>query len=196
MLFFCLPETLFVRETREGYPDVPNPIMNRMKPWGIHHPDRHLRPIDFARPVQMLYYFPVVFVGMYAAVAFTLGSVAPAQTVSALFKTYYGWASARTGLTLSLSTTIGGVLGEFVAGPVTDILVRRGRKRTGKLHHEERLKAMIPGVILLPIGLLIFGFCIKNYTAESSYVGAAVALAVRRINQHAVGKKRTSTNAL
>lgn len=42
----------------------------------------------------------------------------PAQTVSALFRTYYKWASARTGVALSVSTTIGGVLGEVVSGPV------------------------------------------------------------------------------
>jgi hypothetical protein len=42
----------------------------------------------------------------------------PAQTVSALFRTYYKWGSARTGVALSVSTTIGGVLGEVVSGPV------------------------------------------------------------------------------
>lgn len=49
-------------------------------------------------------------------------SVMPAQTVSALFRTYYKWGSARTGVALSVSTTIGGVLGEIVSGPV---IVRR-----------------------------------------------------------------------
>ena len=37
---------------------------------------------------------------------------------------------------------------------------------------------MIPGVILLPIGLLAFGFCIHNYQANASYVGAATSLAI------------------
>ena len=62
-------------------------------------------------------------VAFYAGVAFTLGSVMPAQTVSvrstptvpcvpfflthsqALFRTYYGWNSAHTGVALSVSTT-------------------------------------------------------------------------------------------
>ena len=108
MIFFCMPETLYVRGTASGYPEVSDPIKRRLAPWGVRHPDRKLRLADFARPLQMFKYFPIVFVGFYTSVAFTLGSVGPAQTVSALFKTYYGWASARTGLTLSLSTTIGG----------------------------------------------------------------------------------------
>jgi hypothetical protein len=55
----------------------------------------------------------------------------------------------------------------------------KSRKRTGHIHPEVRLKAMIPGVLLLPCGLLIFGFCIHNYHAASSYVGACAGMAVR-----------------
>lgn len=119
MLFFCLPETLYVRGTAEGYPEVANPILHRMKPWGIRHPGRKLKAVQFIYPLKMLKYFPIVLQAWFTAVVFTLGSVMPALTGSALFKTFYGWKSARTGLALTLSTTIGGVLGEIIAGPVT-----------------------------------------------------------------------------
>ena len=119
MLLAFLPETLYVRGTNITYPEGSDTIARRMKPWGIRHPGRKLHAIAFIRPFQMLRYFPIVFVGFYTAVAFTLGSVGPAQTSSALFRTFYKWKSARTGLALSLSSTIGGVLGEVIAGPVT-----------------------------------------------------------------------------
>lgn len=119
MLFFCLPETLYVRGTEEGYPEVAHPIRHRMKPWGIKHPGRKLKFEHFLYPFRMLRYYPIVFQAWFTAVVFTLGSVMPALTGSALFRTFYGWKSARTGLALSLSTTIGGVLGEIIAGPVT-----------------------------------------------------------------------------
>ena len=38
---------------------------------------------------------------------------------------------------------------------------------------------MYPGAIILPLGLLLFGFCIRYYTAHASYVGACTAIAVR-----------------
>jgi hypothetical protein len=119
MLLLFLPETLFVRGTTHVYAEGADSISKRMMPWGIKHPGRRLHASAFIRPFQMLKYFPIVLVGFYTAVAFTLGSVGPAQTASALFRTFYKWKSARTGLALSLSSTIGGVLGEIIAGPVT-----------------------------------------------------------------------------
>lgn len=59
-----------------------------------------------------------------------------------------------------------------------DRLIARSRKKTGKLHHEQRLLATIPGAILLPLGLLVYGFCIQYNEAKNSYVGACVAMAV------------------
>lgn len=61
---------------------------------------------------------------------------------------------------------------------IQDRLISRSRRRTGKLHHEQRLKAMYPGAIILPLGLLLFGFCIRYNEAHASYVGACTAIAV------------------
>ncbi|KAJ7511591.1 MFS general substrate transporter [Mycena galericulata] len=170
-----LPETLYVR----GLPRVESTgKYHRMRITGARAAGRKLQLIDFARPFQMLKYFPVVVVAWFAAVAFTLGSVMPAQTVSALFRTYYKWASARTGVALSVSTTIGGVLGEVVSGPVIDKLMERSRKRSGRVHPESRLHGMWPAIVLLPAGLLMFGFSIEHHELERSYIGAAVGMAV------------------
>lgn len=119
IILLFLPETLYVRDKASAYAEGSDSIAKRMKPWGIRHPGRRIHAAAFMRPFQMLKYWPIVLVGFYTAVAFTLGSVGPAQTASALFRTFYKWKSARTGLALSLSSTIGGVLGEIIAGPVT-----------------------------------------------------------------------------
>ncbi|KAJ7660368.1 MFS general substrate transporter [Mycena polygramma] len=175
LIVLCLPETLYVR----GLPFIKSTgKYHRLRLTGTRAVGRKLQPIDFARPFQMLKYFPIVVLGWYAAVAFTLGSVMPAQTVSALFRTYYKWGSARTGVALSVSTTIGGVLGEVVSGPVIDKLMERSRKREGHVRPESRLHGMWPAIFLLPAGLLMFGFSIANHELTHSYIGATVGMAV------------------
>ncbi|KAK7063372.1 MFS general substrate transporter [Favolaschia claudopus] len=175
LIIVALPETLYVR----GIPPTePTGKYYRMRITGTKAAHKKLTLIDFARPFQMLKYFPIVVLGFFAAVAFTLGSVMPAQTVSALFRTFYGWGSARTGVALSVSTTVGGVLGEVVSGPVIDKLMERARKREGHVRPEARLHGMWPAIFLLPGGLLIFGFSIANHELKRSYIGAAVGMAV------------------
>ncbi|KAF7347037.1 MFS general substrate transporter [Mycena venus] len=175
LIILAMPETLYVR----GQPPVESPgKYYRMRVTGTKAVGRKLQLVDFARPFQMLKYFPIVVLGWFAAVAFTLGSVMPAQTVSALFHTYYKWGSARTGVALSVSTTIGGVLGEVVSGPVIDKLMERSRKRTGRVRPESRLHGMWPAIFLLPAGLLMFGFSIANHDLKHSYIAATVGMAI------------------
>ncbi|KAJ7761199.1 MFS general substrate transporter [Mycena maculata] len=175
LIVVALPETLYVR----GLPHVKSTgKYHRLRITGTKAVGRKLQLIDFARPFQMLKYINVVVVAWFAAVAFTLGSVLPAQTVSALFRTFYHWGSARTGVALSVSTTIGGVLGEIVSGPVIDKLMERSRKREGRVHPESRLHGMWPAIFLLPAGLLMFGFSIENHELKHSYIGATVGMAV------------------
>ncbi|KAJ7225197.1 major facilitator superfamily domain-containing protein [Mycena rebaudengoi] len=156
LIVIGLPETLYVR----GLAHVPSTgKYHRLRITGTKAPGKHLRLVDFARPFQMLRFFPVVVVAMFAAVAFTLGSVMPAQTVSALFRTYYHWASARTGVALSVSTTIGGVLGEVVSGPVIDKLMERSRKREGHVRFAVQM-------ITTPI----IAYCVDCYKPQSAEV--------------------------
>lgn len=99
--------------------------------------------------------------------------------MQALFHTYYGWNSAHTGVALSVSTTVGGVLGEIMAGQVTDKLMRSARKHAnGQVKPESRLHAMWSGLISMPIGLVIFGAMIRFHSVENSWVGACIAIGV------------------
>ncbi|KAF7378204.1 MFS general substrate transporter [Mycena sanguinolenta] len=197
LIIVALPETLYIRGT--GAPPVKSPSRyHRMRITGTRAPGRTLQLVDFVRPFQMLKYFPVVTLGWFAAVAYTLGaqvlipildhssdslalslfSVMPSQTVSALFRTYYKWGSAHTGIALSVSTTIGGILGEIVSGPDIDKLMERSRKREGHVCPESRLHGMWPAIILLPTGLLMFGFSITHHELTHSYIGVTVSMAL------------------
>ncbi|KAF7377410.1 MFS general substrate transporter [Mycena sanguinolenta] len=152
----ALPETLYIRGT--GAPPAKPPSRyHRMRITGTRIPGRTLHLVDFARPFQI---------------------VMPSQTVSALFRTYYKWGSARTGIALSVSTTIGGFLGEIVSGPVIDKLMERSRKREGRVRPESRLHGMWPAIILLPGGLLMFGFSITHHELVHSYIGVTVSMAL------------------
>ncbi|KAJ6556439.1 hypothetical protein B0H19DRAFT_1235573 [Mycena capillaripes] len=183
-----MPETLYVR----GQPPVESPgKYYRMRVTGTKAVDRKLQLIDFARAFQI----DGIFIYFWQAEVLAdrgtrlVRSVMPAQTVSALFRTYYKWGLARTGVALSVSTTIGGVLGEIVSGPVIDKLMDRSRKRTGRpsprdaysqSHNiiQSRLHGMWPTIFFLPAGLLMFGFSIANHDLEHSYIGATVGMAV------------------
>ncbi|KAF8202617.1 MFS general substrate transporter [Mycena galopus ATCC 62051] len=161
LIIVALPETLYAR----GFPPVKSTgKYHRLRITGARVGDRKLLLIDFWRPFQM----------------YVLSYVMPAQTVSALFRTYYKWGSARTGVALSVSTFVGGVLGEIVSGPVIDKLMERARKREGHvlLISEFRLHGMWPAIFLLPAGLLMFGFSIANHELKHSYIGTTVGMAL------------------
>ncbi|KAJ7463674.1 MFS general substrate transporter [Mycena latifolia] len=162
LIVIGLPETLYAR----GLPPAESTgKYHRLRVTGTRAVGRKLQLLDFARPFQMH--------------VFILGRVGGIlTTVSGLFRTYYKWGSARTGVALSVSTTIGGVLGEFVSGPIIDKLMERSRKREGRVRPESRLHGMWPAIFLLPAGLLMFGFCIEHHALKNSYVGATVGMAI------------------
>ncbi|GAA5902684.1 hypothetical protein JCM5296_001257 [Sporobolomyces johnsonii] len=170
VILFCLPETLFVRTIDHSLEK--RPILSRLALF--RRPQRKLLLASFARPFQMLAYPPVVIVALYAGIAFTFGSVLPAQSWSAVAKKYYHWKSAKTGISLSVTTTVGGILGEIFSGPIIDRMMTKSRLRSGGAYAAEtRLKGMVLGAFLLPVGLLIYGWTVEKY-----YYGACIGAAV------------------
>lgn len=86
---------------------------------------------------------------------FTIETVIPD-----LFATTYGFASWQTGLSY-LGAGMGNILGSFVSGRVSDYLLKRARqKRGGAPKAEDRLtiNAWPGGVVLVPFGVLMFGW--------------------------------------
>ncbi len=113
----------------------------------------------------MLKYPSVLFCFIYYSYAFGIGTVLFAVTGAAAFGKIYHFDVAQVGMAIGLSTTIGSVIGELAAGPVSDrILYLFMKRNNGRISSEARLTATWPGAFLLPVGVIIEGVCLKYKT--------------------------------
>ncbi|EXJ67771.1 uncharacterized protein A1O5_09117 [Cladophialophora psammophila CBS 110553] len=177
--FFSLPETLYIRK-RSVSASKPNVVK-----LPTEHPPRFTKEVYFSRlqlysnipeirlrlnqfvlpALKMIKYPSVLFPALYYATMYGFASILPAVTVAAIFTEFFHWNTLTIGLTFGASLTIGGILGECVSGWVVDRMVKRERKRLGRDPEPEvRLKAIWMGEIIVPAGLLIYGFCLQYRT--------------------------------
>jgi MFS family permease len=140
--------------------------MKGLRLWS-HYPELTLRANQFVLPsIKMAKYPSVIFPAIYYATQYGFGSILPAVTVTVIFTDFFKWNTLDIGLGYGLALTIGGSLGELAAGWVVDYIVKRERRRLGGRdpEPEARLKAIWTGEILVPAGLLIYGFCLQYHT--------------------------------
>ncbi|KAK3066227.1 hypothetical protein LTR53_017515 [Teratosphaeriaceae sp. CCFEE 6253] len=164
VIFFCLPETLYVRSpSRTPSVERPRlglrPYLHQLMPWTTH-PDLKLRATDFVLPnLKMLKYPSVIFPALYYASQYGFASILPAVTVASIFKEFFHWDTLQIGLAYGGSLTIGSFLGELCAGWVVDAIVKREKRKLGGRDPEPevRLRAIWTGEVLVPTGLLIYG---------------------------------------
>lgn len=176
-----LPETLYVRNMdNELSPSAPpdrrestaaplalKAYVTRLRPYAGPFPGMKLRLADFVWPALRTAQYPsVLFPAAYYAAQYGFGSILPAVTVAAIFRERFGWDTLEIGLAYGAALTVGGVLGESVSGVILDGIVKRARHRLGGVNPapEARLQAIWTGAILLPLGLLIYGFTIEYRT--------------------------------
>jgi multidrug resistance protein len=167
-----LPETLYVRDMnnltrtvneRENIDLTTRVYTSRLKPY-TSFPDLKLKLNQFIWPtLRMAKYPSVLFPAIYYAAQYGFGSILPAVTVAAIFSETFHWDTLEIGLAYGGALTIGGVLGEVVSGVVLDHVIKRARHRSGGQNPEPeiRLKAVWSGAVLLPVGLLIYGFTLQ-----------------------------------
>lgn len=177
-----LPETLYTRGQQNDKATSSSSsfsYLSRLRPFPVHprHRRRRLRARDFVRPALRTARNPcVLFPAAYYAAQYGFGSILPAVTVAAIFSERFGWDTLAIGLAYGGALTVGGVLGECVAGPVCDAVVRRAERRLRRrggprggglvlvVEPEARLRAIWTGAVLLPAGLLIYGFAMQYRT--------------------------------
>ncbi|KAJ7628611.1 MFS general substrate transporter [Roridomyces roridus] len=159
MMLFCLPETLYVRGSTPVV--TSRPILRRMGLWNLRPAEKHLKMSDFFNPFIMFTYPTVLLSAFYYSIAFGFSSILPAVTSATLFRLKHKFTTSQTGLALGFGTLIGSTLGELLGGIVIDRTMRLSRKgkEGGEAVPEVRLSGIWVGVIILPIGLLIWGFC-------------------------------------
>jgi hypothetical protein len=137
---------------------------------------RHLQLSDFVRPFQVLRYPSVLLPSLYYAASFPNGSILLIITSVNLFGEIYHHKPQQTGLLLGIPITVGSLIGEIVAGGVSDwISEKRALSRGGYRHPEDRLLTMIPLSVLIPIGIIAEGVCLIRRT---HWIGVAMGLAI------------------
>jgi MFS family permease len=99
--------------------------------------------------------FTVVFEGVVAMIA----SFSIPATLPRLYMEKYGLNAAGTGLVL-MSTGIGSIIGSILGGQLTDRQFRRYKAFRGDFAvSEDRLRSNYSGLVTVPAGLLIYGWC-------------------------------------
>ncbi|PWY86559.1 MFS general substrate transporter [Aspergillus sclerotioniger CBS 115572] len=113
---------------------------------------------DLARPFIMLGTQPIIqLLALYMGFLFGLNHLT-ISTFHSLWREVYHQDDFRASLNY-IAITVGLLGGAEVTGPVNDIIYRhRKRKNHGKDSPEYRIYLMLPSAILLPTGLLLYGW--------------------------------------
>ena len=176
--FFILtvPERLYSRSAERAQRPYGSWLEN-MTMRGKAHSTRSLKPIDFFRPIQMLMYPSVLLPTLYYSVSFGYGSILFIITSANIFAKVYKYKPYQTGVLLGVPLTVGSVVGELVAGGVSDwISERRALARNGVRKSEDRLLALFPAIVLLPLGIILEGVCLTHrMPAMGTGFGSAIA---------------------
>ena len=106
------------------------------------------------------------------------GSIIFVVTSAAIFGKAYRFKPYQTGLLLGVPLTVDSLLGELLAGALSDwTSEKRALKRPNRSRkQEDRLLALFPALILLPLGVIIEGVCIQHKTHWSA-VGLGIGIA-------------------
>ncbi|MCJ1309978.1 hypothetical protein MMC25_003639 [Agyrium rufum] len=167
---------------------------------------------SIVRPLKMLCLSPIVF-GLSLHMAIVYGYLYLLfTTITEVFEINYRFSSGTVGLTF-LGIGIGMFLGLFLAGAMSDKIVTRMAKG-GEMKPEYRLPMMIPGAVVIPMGLFIYGWTaekhvfwiapiigtalvglgliitfmpITTYLVDAFTINAASALAANTVLRSAVG---------
>ncbi|KAI1263179.1 MFS general substrate transporter [Xylariaceae sp. FL1019] len=106
-----------------------------------------------------------VGMGLYLAICFSYLSILNSTNAS-VFQDVYGFSAGTSGL-VYLSTTAGTLVGSLYCSFALDYFLQRGlpyRKRdaTSTPRPENRLVAVIPALIVFPIGVLVYGWALEK----------------------------------
>lgn len=174
-LILAFPETLYSRSVES----LKRPQMSEYQKERLRKKrseSRKMRFSNFTRQFKMLRYPSILLPAIFYAVASGYGSMVFVISSAILFRKTYHFHTWQIGMLLGLPLMIGSVIGEAGAGGFSDwVIRRRAVDRGGKRIAEDRLYAMIPGVILLPLGLLVEAYSIHNRT---HWVGPGLGISI------------------
>jgi len=171
VILLGMPETLYIRDqnrltrtaSEREVAFTPKTYVSRLKLYS-HFPQLKLKWNQFVIPsLKMAKYPSVLFPALYYGAQYGFASILPAVTVASIFSAAFHWNTLEIGLAYGGALSIGGVLGELAAGMVLDRIIKKARHDFAGENPppEVRLKAIWTGALLLPAGLLIYGFTLQ-----------------------------------
>lgn len=173
VITFCLPETLYIRDptrltrvvSEREVDFTPRTYVSRLRLYS-NFPGLKLRWNQFIVPsIKMAKYPSVLFPALYYAAQYGFASILPAVTVASIFSKTFHWNTLEIGLAYGGALSIGSILGEIAGGVVLDAIVNRARHKLGGTNPppEIRLKGIWTGALLVPAGLIIYGFTLQYH---------------------------------
>ncbi|KAJ3288500.1 hypothetical protein HDU79_004812 [Rhizoclosmatium sp. JEL0117] len=136
---------------------------------------------SITRPIIMLFTQPIVMV-IALIMAFVYGVMyIVLSTFSLLFMEKYG-ENTQTSSLHYLALAVGLVIGSQLSGPLLDKISKVLQKKYNTPHKPEyRLPICIPGSVLLPIGLFLYGWAAEN-TLHWIWLDIGIALFAMSVN--------------
>jgi multidrug resistance protein len=117
---------------------------------------------SLSRPIRLLLFHPIVQIqaclsGLIYGILYIVLS-----TFADLWTTNYHESKSISGLHY-ISICLGEMFGAFIGGKILDISFRKmTRRASGEARPEHRIPSMLPGAIITPLGLLMYGWAAQK----------------------------------
>jgi MFS family permease len=174
-VFLTFPETLYLRTIES----IRRPRMSLYQQEFIRKrrlDSQSLTLEHFLRPFKMLRYPSIVLPSLYYSIVSGYANMVFIISSALLFHYFYHFHTWQTGLLMGVPLTLGSWIGEFGAGGFSDwVGERRALRRGGKRVPEDRLWAMLPGVVIAPLGLAVEGV---SFAHRTHWIGAGLGIAI------------------
>ncbi|CAO3627073.1 unnamed protein product [Mucor hiemalis] len=148
-------------------------------PKEIKHPKKEDETRGKFNPLKSFAMLKYVFVCFVAIeIGFCFGTMFTLETlIPDLYYLHYGFNSWQTGLSF-LGAGLGNVLGSLVSGRLSDYLLLRSKNQRGGVSKAEdrlTLNAWPGGFLLIPLGVLLFGWSIMaNFSVWPAIIGFSI----------------------
>ncbi|KAL5444090.1 hypothetical protein PMIN07_010435 [Paraphaeosphaeria minitans] len=149
--------TLLARKTKRLQKETGNMNLRSKLDSGL--PPREILARSIVRPMKMLVFSPIVLLmSLYVSVNYGIMYLF-FTTMTFVFEGTYNFSSGSSGLAY-LGMGAGLIVGMGYVGKMSDIYVRKAQANPGGAKPENRLELplTVPGAILLPIGIFIYGW--------------------------------------
>lgn len=149
-------ETLYNRSINSNTPEG-NEKRTKRRWLSLHRLDRTPFTVrDFFGPLALCRFPEIILPAIAHALAFTYGNTAITVELPKQFAELFHFNAQQIGLQY-ISVVIGAVLGEQLAGPLSDMFVNHHTKRSGRHSPAHRLWIGYIGFVTTVIGIIVWG---------------------------------------